>query len=74
MTKYKNSVRITKESVRKKYNKNILDIYEIFELSGLENYPKIITYDDREIEYEYIEKHSVPLLPRISIRSSLCEL
>ena len=59
MTKYKNSVRITKESVRKKYNKNILDIYEIFELSGFENYPKIITYDDREIEYEYIEKKKV---------------
>ena len=28
MTKYKNNVRISKENVRKKYNKNILDIFD----------------------------------------------
>lgn len=59
MTKYKNNVRISKENVRKKYNKNILDIYEIFELSGFDNYPKIINYDDREIVYEYIEPKKI---------------
>ena len=57
--RYKNKVKITQNEVRKTYNKNVIDIYEILELSGFENYPKIINQDDREISYEYIEPKKI---------------
>ncbi len=57
--RYKNKTKIENKEIRKPYNKNILDIYEILELSGFDNYPKIINYDDREIKYEYIESKKI---------------
>lgn len=54
--KYRNNVEITESNVLKKYNKNIFEIYELFELVGFENYPKIIEYDERNISYEYIKE------------------
>lgn len=53
--KYKNKVIINENQVLKNYNKNIFEIYEIFELVNFENYPKIIEYDERNIKYEFIE-------------------
>ena len=53
--KYINSVKINENQVKKKYNKNIIDIYDIFATTNFENYPKIIDLDDEFITYEYIE-------------------
>ena len=53
--KYKNKIIINEKNVIKKYNKNIFEIYELFELVNFENYPKIIEYDERNIKYEFIE-------------------
>ncbi|MDD6272999.1 MAG: hypothetical protein PUA90_05825 [bacterium] len=53
--KYINSVKINENQVKKKYNKNIIDIYDIFATTDFENYPKIIDLDDEFITYEYIE-------------------
>lgn len=53
--RYKNKVIINEKEVIKNYNKNIFEIYEIFELVNFENYPKIIEYDERNIKYELIE-------------------
>lgn len=54
--KYRNNVEISESNVIKTYNKNIFEIYELFELVGFENYPKIIEYDDRNISYEFIKE------------------
>lgn len=55
MNKYINSVRIDDDIVTKKYNKNILDIYDFFDTVEFNNYPKIVSLDDDFIRYEYIE-------------------
>lgn len=57
--RFKNKVKLEADVIRKPYNKNIIDIYEIFELSGFDNYPKIIDYDENEIRYEYIESKKI---------------
>lgn len=54
--RYKNNVIINEKEVIKKYNKNIFEIYELFELVNFENYPKVIEYDEENIRYEYIKK------------------
>lgn len=52
--KYRNNVIIHENVVEKKYNKNIFDIYDIFEKCGFDNYSKIVSYDDESIRYECI--------------------
>lgn len=54
--RYIKNVVINENNVIKKYNKNIFEIYEIFELVNFENYPKIIEYDERNIKYELIKQ------------------
>lgn len=53
MSIYKNNVIIEEDYVRKKYSKNVIDIFSLFELCGFDNYCKIISYDDEFIRYEY---------------------
>lgn len=54
--KYINNVIIENDIVKKKYNKNVIDIYDFFNTVGFDNCPKILKYDDEYIIYEYIKK------------------
>lgn len=53
--KYINRVKINENGVKKRYNKNVIDIYEIFESTDFINYPKILESNNEFIIYEYIK-------------------
>lgn len=54
--KYKNSVIIEENTVTKKVNNNILELYDYLDTVRFDNYPKIIDINDREIKTEYIKE------------------
>ncbi len=60
MTKRKiNSIFIEEKSVKKKRNDKLIELYNFFDKVGFDNYPKIINYDEKYINSEYIERKNV---------------
>ena len=54
---YKNSVIIDNEVVTKKNrNNNLIELFNYLETRNFNNFPKVISSDDREIKTEYIEQ------------------
>lgn len=51
----KNSVTIENNVVRKKYNEEVIKLFDYFETVNFDNYPKIINKTDEYIETEYID-------------------
>ena len=54
--KFINKVIIDKDKVIKKRNDDVIELYDYLETRNFDNFPKIISKDDRNIEYEYIEE------------------
>lgn len=57
--KFINKVIIDKDKVIKKRNDDVIELYDYLETRNFDNFPKIISKDDRNIEYEYIEEKSI---------------
>lgn len=55
MTKYKNSVLIEDKVVKKKYKKDLLELYDFLESRNFDNFPKVIDNDEKFIRSEFIE-------------------
>ena len=49
MTKYKNSVLIEDKVVKKKYKKDLLELYDFLESRNFDNFPKVIDNDEKFI-------------------------
>ena len=52
--KIKNSVYIENETIRKKKDNNVIELYEYLKIQNFENIPEIIEIDDKYIRYEKI--------------------
>lgn len=53
--KYRNSVIIEDNTVSKKRNDDVLELYEYLTISNFDNFPKVLDVDDEYIRSEYIE-------------------
>ncbi|MGM9875157.1 MAG: hypothetical protein ACI32H_04470 [Bacilli bacterium] len=51
-----NKVIIDQNKVIKKRNDDVIELYDYLETRNFDNFPKIISKDERNIEYEYIEE------------------
>ena len=51
-----NKVIIDKNKVIKKRNDDVIELYDYLETRNFDNFPKMISKDERNIEYEYIEE------------------
>lgn len=54
--KYKNKVIIEENTVTKKRNDDVIELYDYLLTRNFDNFPKIISKDDRNISYEYIKE------------------
>ncbi len=54
--KYKNSVIINDNTVTKKRNDDVIDLYDYLLTRNFDNFPKIISKDERNINYEFIRE------------------
>lgn len=53
--KYKKSVKINENTVSKKRNNDVLELYEYLNIRNFDNFPKVIDVTEEEIRSEYVE-------------------
>lgn len=53
-----NNTKVKDNIVIKKFNDNIINLYNFFETVNFDNYPEIIDYDNDNIRYKYIDSKS----------------
>ena len=54
--KYKNKVIIDNDIVTKKRNDDVIELYDYLLTRNFDNFPKIISKDERNINYEFIRE------------------
>ena len=54
--KYKNKVIIDNDIVTKKRNDDVIELYDYLQTRNFDNFPKIISKDERNINYEFIRE------------------
>lgn len=54
--KYKNSVKVDNNTVTKKRNDEVLELYDYLSIRNFDNFPKVIDVTDDEMRSEYIEE------------------
>ncbi len=52
---YKNNIIIENDVVTKKRQENIVELFDYLDSRGIDNFPKIISYDENNIKTEYIK-------------------